>query len=466
MTGVSDWIVTQRRGRVIRGALANLYALALKILLQVGQVPLFLHVWGAEQFGEWLLMTSIPTYLALSGLGFGTAAGNAISRLSASGDALAVRAILRAAWVVLTIASLTACAGVVLFCAVVDVPDFLGLHWLAGGAFTRILVLLCALVLVRMQFGLAESAFRATGRYPSFVMLDNTCQLLEFVAAALALIVVGTAEAVVIGMLLARLAGLLGAVRYIARRHSWILFGPAAPLRPWLRSLIAPSFGFVIMPISQSLSLQGTLLVAGHAFGPTAAAVLSTARTLARLVETALGLIYNLVYVEVGYAAGAADHAGLKRIMAWTTAASTLAGGVLSAGLLAFGPLIYRYWTHGKIDLDFGVLGMVLLAGVVRAFSTPAAAILAGLNQHSRYAMVLFASTSVSLMLAVAIRNTGLVGIAAASILMEVLVAAYAVPRGLAAAGLSLPEMLEILKDPAGLRRLAQRLGRGRRPAA
>jgi O-antigen/teichoic acid export membrane protein len=287
-------------------------------------------------------------------------------------------------------------------------------------------------------------------------------QVLEFAGAAAALAGAKTADAVVIGMLAVRLSGVAGVFGYLALRQRWVIYGEADPLTPWVRSLIRPSLGFVIMPISQSLSLQGTLLVVGHFLGPMSVAVLSTARTLARLVETALSMIYNLVYEEVGYAAGAGDRPGLRRIIAWSTAASMLTGLGLSVALLSFGPVIYRYWTHGKIALDYGVLTAVVIASLVRALLTPAAAVLAGLNQHGRYSVVLFGATVASLALAVLVNRTGLVGIASTAIVMEVLIAVYALPRGLAAAGTSIQDIIADLRDPAGLRRLLSRRSGGR----
>ena len=89
--------------------------------------------------------------------------------------------------------------------------------------------------------------------------------------------------------------------------------------------------GFLIIPISQSLNLQGVLLVVGHFFGPTEAAILATARTLARLVETAINMVYNLAFEEVGYAAGANDS---QRSQAHPDCLDLCVGGILGLGCI------------------------------------------------------------------------------------------------------------------------------------
>jgi hypothetical protein len=53
--------------------LASGLSKVLILLRQAALVPLFLQSWGIVGYGEWLLLASIPTVLAMSNLGLGTA---------------------------------------------------------------------------------------------------------------------------------------------------------------------------------------------------------------------------------------------------------------------------------------------------------------------------------------------------------------------------------------------------------
>lgn len=432
----------------MNGALANLFGLFVRIGLQVVQVPVFLHFWSTDRFGEWLIVSSIPTYLSLSGLGFGTAAGNAVARLAAQGDQSAVRAILRAAFLISTGSCLIASTAIIGSAMLFDLPPLLGLREIVGVQFVQIALAWCAVILVRMVFGLAETALRAVGRYPTFVMLENVAQILEFAGVVVALVMFGTPLSAIVAMLLVRLAFAVATAIGIRARYRWTIHGEAQPIGRWVRELIRPSLAFLVIPISQSLNLQGTLLVAGHFFGPTGAAVLSTARTLGRLVETGLNMINNVVYEEVGYAAGADDKPGLKRILIHATAASIVVGVGASVFLLLVGPSIYELWTHNKLALNRGVLIAVLAAGVVRSLISSSTALLAGLNRHGSYSVVLLASTVISLVAAVLLESQGLVAVAASALLAEVLVAVHVFPKGLHGAGMTARELLGGLVDP------------------
>ena len=73
------------RGRMMRGIAANIYDKSAITIVQLGTIPLLTNAWGAEGYGVWLTLMTIPTFLALSDFGLGTAAGVAITQHVAQG---------------------------------------------------------------------------------------------------------------------------------------------------------------------------------------------------------------------------------------------------------------------------------------------------------------------------------------------------------------------------------------------
>lgn len=76
--------------RVIKGfisnGLANIVQKLIRIADQLLLVPFFLTHWGAAYYGEWLTLTIIPSVLAFSDLGFGSAVSNSFVLAYAAGD--------------------------------------------------------------------------------------------------------------------------------------------------------------------------------------------------------------------------------------------------------------------------------------------------------------------------------------------------------------------------------------------
>lgn len=72
--------------RVFATGAASLISKIIRVLDQLLLVPFFLTQWGAEYYGEWLTLTIIPSILAFSDLGIGSAVSNSFVLMYAVGD--------------------------------------------------------------------------------------------------------------------------------------------------------------------------------------------------------------------------------------------------------------------------------------------------------------------------------------------------------------------------------------------
>jgi hypothetical protein len=59
------------RSRLFRGASATALTPIVTAVIQLAAMPCFLHFWGAAKYGDWLILSAIPSYLSLRDLGFG-----------------------------------------------------------------------------------------------------------------------------------------------------------------------------------------------------------------------------------------------------------------------------------------------------------------------------------------------------------------------------------------------------------
>src|SRR5579862_5551795 len=72
--------------RLLLGFLSNWVSKLANTIIQLIQVPVFLHFWSVPLYGEWMIVNSIPSYLAFSNIGFGSVAGNEMTMLTSAGD--------------------------------------------------------------------------------------------------------------------------------------------------------------------------------------------------------------------------------------------------------------------------------------------------------------------------------------------------------------------------------------------
>src|ERR1700690_1814075 len=94
------------RRRLIHGFCATALGPVVTAIIQLGSVPVLLHVWGAAKYGDWLLLSAVPSYLTLSDLGFGDASGSDMSMRVAADDRQGALQTFQSSWVLVTAVSL------------------------------------------------------------------------------------------------------------------------------------------------------------------------------------------------------------------------------------------------------------------------------------------------------------------------------------------------------------------------
>ncbi|MGA8171603.1 MAG: hypothetical protein WB816_12345 [Methylocystis sp.] len=422
--------LSSRVARLIRALASNVYSLGVRILLQFVTLPLFLHFWSARQFGEWILLSSFSTYFALSGLGIGSAGGNLIAMNAASGDLATARGVWQTTRVIVTISNVALVALVWFGANRFDVAGILGLTTISADGARNVIIASAVLIAVRLQMGVAESAFRAWGGYPEFAFIENTVQIIEVVAQVAVLLLGGYFLGAIVCCIVVRLVVLVGLAIHVQRRAPWLLIRDGAPIGPVAARLLRPALGFLMLPFAQAMELQGFALLVGGGFGPAGLSAFTAMRTLARTVLMILGLFFNILQPEVSYAVEKDNNnSKIKQLFFLSSTASILVGLGASIFLIYAGPSIFRVWTGSKVVFDSGVFHMILLCGVLRAVSMPPAAVLLGLNRHGLLVGVTILGSAAALVVGwVFVETThNMVAVAGASIVIELALIAYCV---------------------------------------
>ena len=106
--------------RLIAGFGANTFSRLSTTLTQIFSVPVFLSHWGVHLYGEWILLNTIPSYLGLSDVGFGSVAGNEMTMLAAAQNFEQALVVFQSVWVLTTV--ITSLIGLLLIAAVWFLP--------------------------------------------------------------------------------------------------------------------------------------------------------------------------------------------------------------------------------------------------------------------------------------------------------------------------------------------------------
>ena len=418
-------------GRISRGLAAGIGGVGVSLIIQVASVPILLGAWGLETYGEWLILSAVPTYIALSDVSFATVAGNSMVMMEARGRRTEAIALGRQMW---TIVSATTSVAVL---------SAIAIGWLLADArdassaisVNEVQIVLVALFLqvgLDRQFGILDAWFRTAGRYPLGVGLYQVSRLLSFVLLATVAWFGASPATGAVALLSGTAVGLACAWLVVHRAVPWATFKLARPDRATVRHLLAPGLAFMALPIGNALSVQGLTLVVGVVLGPVAVVAFATTRTMTRVVVLAVGAVGSAVWPEISRTVGRGSLDESRAIMRRATQLSLAISLTLAATLLAFGDPMIRWWTGGAVDPNRGLLVLLVVVVVANSVWSIPAAVLAATNRHKRMAATYLIGSGLSLLVAVPMTATfGTVGAAASLIVVDVLVVAHALPAAL-----------------------------------
>jgi O-antigen/teichoic acid export membrane protein len=165
-------------------------------IVQLGSVPLLLHAWGAATYGDWLLLSAIPSYLTFSDLGFGDASGSDMSVRVAAGDRDGALETFQSSWILVSAVSLVALLLAAIAAWWFPWQAWLKLSGVSNVEAVKVVMLLGAYVAVSQQNGIIESGYRSDGHFATGTFWILMLRLSETLVATIVALAGGTLVAV------------------------------------------------------------------------------------------------------------------------------------------------------------------------------------------------------------------------------------------------------------------------------
>ena len=411
---------------MLRGFGATSLSPVVAAIIQLGTVPLLLHVWGAAKYGDWLLLSAIPNYLTLSDLGFGDASGSDMSMRVAADDRKGALETFQSSWVLVTGVSLAALLLASIVAWWIPWQDWLRLSAVSNLEAAKILLILGTYVAVSQQNGVVESGYRCDGHFATGTFWMLIQRLAETVMATIVAILGGSLLAVACAYLISRCLGTLAYSVLLCHISPWIRFGIRYSRMRTIKNLTKPALGFMAFPLGYALSLQGFTVVIGARLGPIAVVSFTTLRTLSRLNLQIIAAMKHALWPEFSRAFGQGNTALAQRLhrLAWRASLLiSLFGGLF---LWVLGPYIYRLWLHGSVSFDAACFHVLLLVAIVNSLWDTSAVIPMSINSHIRIAITYAVAALFSLGLAwFLLAELGTIGAAIALLAMDGFMATY-----------------------------------------
>jgi O-antigen/teichoic acid export membrane protein len=416
-------------------------------------VPVFFHFWSTALYGEWMIVTSIPTYLSFSNIGFGNVAGNEMSMLVAAEDRDGALRVFQSCWWLIAIicgVTILAMSGALYL---LPVAHHLHLSAISESDTKWIIFYLGISVLLGQLEQLLQSAYRCIGRYAYGSFVKSVLSLAAFACMIVPVALHEGPRATALVFAAANVAGTLLLCLLVRRDIPWMEYGWSHASFREIRKLTGPAIAFMGFPIGNALNLSGTLLAVGYALGPTDVAIFSTARTVSRVALQMVQLVNQAFWPEMSVAFGRKNAELTRTLHRRACQMALIVAAVVVAGMMTVGPWFLSHWTGGHVPPSRGLLSLLLLVVVFYALWSTSSTLMTAINRHQRLAAWYLFATSITCALCYLLaRRYGLYGAAWALLASELVMNLHVLPASLKIAHDTLGEFLaSMLRWPLSL---------------
>ena len=424
------------RRRLLLGFASNWVSRLAGSVIQLVQVPVFLHFWSLALYGDWLLVNAIPSYLSFSNIGFGSVAGNEMTMLMGRKDQDGALCVFQSCWWLIVLL----CSVVVLLFAgllyLLPVAEWLNLNTMTQADAKWVIFYLGLAVLFGQLEQLLQSAYTCVGRYPYGTLLKSIFTLVSFVVMLVPVVMGRGVRPTALVFSIANACGTLLLCVAVRREVPWIRFGWHHARRAEIRRLAGPAIAFMGFPIGNALNLQGTLLAVGHVLGSVDVVIFGTARTVSRVALQMVQMVNATFWPELSSSFGAGNLPLVRALHRRACQVALAIALVILLAMMTVGPWFLTHWTAHKVPPSPRLLFLLLLSVFFYALWSTSSTLLAAINQHRRLSMYYLLATSITIVLTVALaKKHGLLGAASSLVVSELIMNVYVLPASLRISG-------------------------------
>ena len=386
------------RNRVIKNFSANFFSQIITIFYQIIAIPIFIYYWGASKYGEWLILTTVLAYLAMSDIGFTTIASNDLAMQAGKDNKNDSIAIFQSTWILISFISIILLLITPLFW-ILPFEDYLNVHSINHKEVALVLFLLVLTVVASLQLGLINAGFNADGNNHFSVWMGNISKIFE-----IALVIVGLnfgANQVFIAalILISRLLSFLLSYCKLRKTSPWIVLGISYVKLSIFKKMLPKSIFFMAFPIGNAIKNQGLLTVVSILLGPIAVVGFSAVRTLSNTIYQCRGVIMNSIQSEISRYYGVNNLFQVKNIHRNASQVGLWVSIFCVLFLLIFGQKFINLWTLGKVSIDNNFFYLMLLAVFLNSVWVGSSVISIAINKIKRISIYYLISSIASILL-------------------------------------------------------------------
>lgn len=347
-------------------------------------IPIYLHAWGAETYGFWLICVGFASYAAILDFGVSQAASTeAIKSISNKNIAEGVSWLQVSFYLALSLSVTVFLVGWVLADSALSLlKNHLGADEVSH-VFYYLLILQISALLIFNSFA---ATTRAVGGNATVSCLIAVVIFLEVSVPPLIALFGGSVEDSVLGLFFPRFIGSVVLIFLLRKNVCWAEYYKVnRAFFSCVGKVLLPSFGNLSLTGSVALFLQGSITLIGANFGTQVAAAFGVARTVSRLPFQ-----FTYVYTRALFPTmtrSLNDTSALKAIVRRLFLIYVIIYLPMIFGFVFLGESLFANWLGDSLELDFE---MIVLLGLWGAFHSAWHMLIAPLHAANNHSLLSF----------------------------------------------------------------------------
>lgn len=382
---------------ILKNSLASFFGKISVVLIRFLQVPIYILSLGVTDYGHWLVISSLPSWLAVSNLGFGSVAANEISMSVAAGDFKAANRVYSTTVFIISI--ITLLGTIVVTSVVLFLPNsYFTTSTSSSTSEVKFAIIWLSLsVFISFLAEVFGGRLRAINKAHKSLFLGAIKPWIDFLFFFIVLQVSKRFDYLAFASFVSVVVYTLVIGMYSRGSITNVFFSITNIHRDYINKLFTKGLAFQAFPLGNAIMFQGNILVIQSVLGPVSVVLFSTARTLVRSVNQLMEMVNQIVWPEFTLLFGRQDFESIRKLHRSSVLISVL-GSLISIIVLALiGVPLYQLWTGKAVMLSQNLLLLFLLPIPFNALWYTSSVVHAACNKHEALALRYLFSCATSL---------------------------------------------------------------------
>lgn len=383
--------------RILNVIKAMLVSNGLTLLIQLSMVPLMIYALGGEVYGEWLILYTIPSYIILSDFGLITTANTKIDLLCSKKKFLYANKVYFNSNILLFI--LIFLITIFLFLIVL----FLGSYYYSNfNVFlpNEILIIITILMLdsyISLLLNHNSALYRTLKKFNTTVNWQSAGRVIPLLFFLIFILVTHDVLYSSVIMLLVRLIIFLLMCKNLNNSIFWIDRRFFLKSNKELLNLFRVAKSYMLIPLSNMIYLQGTIVAIAFIFNPLVVALYSTLRTYTRLMPQFIGIIGRSRWSEISYCYARKEVNEILKMRNKVFLQTISLSIAMSLFYCLIGDEIYKIWIGSSLEFDKILLILLVFNSLFISWCYSLEVFVLAINKVHFYSFLFFVSNILQL---------------------------------------------------------------------